>query len=83
MGAPILDTLAHPAHSLRPLLLTLSLLLPSIFAHLNTVIAEQDFLVWTDSVRAVSVWAVSVWGHSGHDISVHKQLISLFIEIII
>jgi len=42
--------------------------------------------VWAVSVWAVSVWAVSVaghsgltipvWGHFGHDISVHKQLIT-------
>jgi len=42
---------------------------------------------------ADSVWAVLVtghfglvvsgWGHFGHDISVYKQLITLFIEIII
>jgi len=25
---------------------------------------------------AVLVWAVSVWEHFGHDISVHKQLIA-------
>ena len=32
--------------------------------------------VWAVLVWAVSVWAVSVTGHFGHDISVHKQLIT-------
>ena len=41
---------------------------------------EQDFSVWQFGLshfgRGSFGMAVSVWGHFGHDISVHKQLIA-------
>jgi len=44
---------------------------------------EQDFSVWpfwSEPFRSGRFsLAISVWGHFGHDISVHKQLITTFL----
>jgi len=52
-------------------MLILDMLVGSLWYTDNEHMPEQDFSVW-----AILVWAVSVWGHFGHNISAHKQLIA-------
>jgi len=49
---------------------------PHLFNKIQCRKAEQDFSVWAVSVTGYFSLAVSVWGHFGHDISVHEQLIT-------